>query len=417
MKKSKNVMLNIITFYFLISILPIIDFINGLLITYNLGVPIGTAYRTIFILFLVLSIFLLGLKLAPIIILNYFVVVSILVLLLLQTIFNTGSYFFLDLQLVLRTFLIILIPTYLYNFKNYVNIRGVENVIKGFSVLFPMLLLVPFILGIGNSTYGAGGGYKGFFYATNDITLVFIILNVFTGSKLFESINNQKSFMVNLVVYFINFSCIILIGTKTGILFAVIFLLWLIYRYVLKNEKIAGFNKLKIFIFGIPIVIIVGFIVINFFSEPLKNTIERFNYFYKIYGHNMIQFLTSSRSEFLLFAKQKMSEESNYIFRMLFGNGFNYRFEFWGIGDYIEMDWMDLYFSMGLFGVIILFLYFFPFFIQVKKNASKSWYEYSFILIIIYSFFAGHVFFSALPATMLGVICGLMVLKKSQNEG
>ncbi|PEJ59489.1 hypothetical protein CN692_04655 [Bacillus sp. AFS002410] len=406
-------------FYCLLILMPLIDFVNGLLI--NIGGPqiIGMFYRGFFIIFILVSLSIFYKYNDQGLLKIYIASFLLFFVLFIQTFFLHGNpYFFTsDISVVLK----LLLSMYIIEFsKKFIKGKSKKNyfnkILFIYSIIFPVLLLIPYFLGLGTSTYNNGGGYKGFFSATNDITIVFLLLNIFMGSTFFQSITNRKKYILNGIVYFANFSSLILIGTKTGILFGIICFLFLYIKTVFFNKKASVVNRIKVLVITILILFLSIYIFKNIFIEPLLNTYERFLYFYNLYSGNLIQFISSSRSIFLGEAYMRLDEEPMKIIRFIFGSGFKYRIQNWGNGDLVEMDMFDTFFSLGIIGIgIVLISYFQYFLLSVKRTIGI--YSVSFWILILYSFFAGHVLYSALSSTLLGIVCAQLVCKKDQERG
>ncbi|EUJ16967.1 hypothetical protein [Listeria aquatica] len=59
---TKNKPLNIYFFFIIMSVFPLVDFLNGLFISFNVPLPLGTAYRFFCFIYLVVCILHAGLK-------------------------------------------------------------------------------------------------------------------------------------------------------------------------------------------------------------------------------------------------------------------------------------------------------------------------------------------------------------------
>ena len=77
------------------------------------------------------------------------------------------------------------------------------------SIAYPVLILVPGLMGIGISAYEGEIGWKGFFYAVNEISFILSSLVAYMFWRL-----NFKSNMYSLFVLAFNFLCVSLMGTK-----------------------------------------------------------------------------------------------------------------------------------------------------------------------------------------------------------
>lgn len=411
--KKKNTMVRI--FYLLLIIMPIIDFLNGLSEYFGIPQVVGQLYRIFFIFFLLLSILTYSEGIDRWLMIVYFVSSFLFLLILLQTLFYQTSinHLFGDVSVILKFLLSIYIIEFTRRFWEFVDIGLFKKVISNYALIFPILMIVPYFMGVGNITYhNTGGGFKSFFTATNDITVVFLVLNIYTGYEFFNSIIRRDKVLKNGVKYLLNITSLILIGTKTGLVcgFLLFFYFWL--KYVLFNFKVSIFSRIKILFFSALTVLIFLLGFKEFFLAPILDSYERFQYFYTLYEDDLVQFITSSRSVFFDEALNNLLNESLYWVRILFGSGFTYRMENWGIGDTIEMDMFDTFFSLGLLGLLIPLIYYFRFFLFSVREVNKDVFALTFIIVVLYSFFAGHVLYSALCSTLLGIICSVLLLKK-----
>ncbi|WP_258922020.1 O-antigen ligase family protein [Heyndrickxia coagulans] len=402
------------SFYCFLILLPFVDFFNGVvMLSLNIQI-VGIAYRALFFLFMILSI-LIYFKVNQSILVVYSITALLFSLLFLQTAINGDiNYLFNDVSTLLKLLLSVFIIEFSKKFivgkqENYIN-----RIVFLYSVFFPILLLIPYFLGMGNSTYNNGGGFKGFFTATNDITVVFIFLNIYMGDLFFKSFNKKQSYLKNGLVYLLNIACLILIGTKTGIIFCLLWFLFLFFKEVILNIKITLISRLKILFVSVFSLVFIVFIILRFFSVPLLNTYNRVLYFYNLYSNNFVQFLTSSRSVFFESALYFSKHTENPFLKFIIGNGFKYREEKWGIGGLIEMDLADTFFSIGIIGLVIVLLYYFKFIVLSIKSLNSNIFSVSFLVMFLYSVFAGHVLYSALSSTLLGIAC-TSLLKNSKE--
>ncbi|WP_036064945.1 O-antigen ligase family protein [Listeria fleischmannii] len=138
------------------------------------------------------------------------------------------------------------------------------------------------------------------------------------------------------------------------------------------------------------------------------------SYFYGLYNNDILRFLTSSRSNFLEVAFSYYTETGNFLLRLL-GFGFYTRVAEWKGGYLVEMDFVDILFSLGIIGLfvtVMLLLY-----LLIKACKKRTIYSILFIILILYGAIAGHVLFSALSSTLFGLVCGgLFIQKESLSE-
>ncbi|EUJ31348.1 hypothetical protein MFLO_08997 [Listeria floridensis FSL S10-1187] len=75
-----------------------------------------------------------------------------------------------------------------------------------------------------------------------------------------------------------------------------------------------------------------------------------------------------------------------------------------------------LFFGLGLTGLLLL-LFLLSYFVQLSlRHSVRSIYSWMLLVALCYSFFAGHILFSALSSTFFGLICGGIILKNERRK-
>lgn len=414
-----KVPLNISAFFGLTVIFPLIDFFNGFFLTSGVPFPLGVLYRFFFFFFLIVMILT---EEIPKSIFTLVVVIFILgniSILLTQSIFlqNPLSWIIEDISVFVKYFLWVLIPYYIYQRKEVFKKINYEDIFIYISFFFTLGLLVPYILGVGNQTYiHSNTGYKGYFFANNDTSFAFIVSITFTARSLMLQLHKKWSkYLIFLIfLYAGNMVCLLLVGTKTGIIYGTILsiIVWTRLLFVLNYQSIMQ----KIFVW-LASIFLGGWVVLRgiaYAIEIISGTYERTIYFYYLYNGDLIRLLTSSRSDFLEGGMYYFLMGPTPIFTLLFGQGFESRLEQFGRLGLIEMDFFDSLFGLGIFGIILLILPLGYFSVTAIKNQDNKVYSYTFLVILFYGFFAGHVLFSALSSTLFGLVCGGIILSKKE---
>ncbi|MBC1558427.1 hypothetical protein HB911_06940 [Listeria booriae] len=400
-------------FILLFAVFPVIDALNGFVLSAGINIPIGVVYRLVCIGFLVFQIVRKGFPMTSYTILSVTFVSCSIISLLVQTIVlqNDLSALLYDLTNMTKFFLWVLIPYYVYQRKNQLKKESYEKIFLVISISFTLGLLIPYVLGIGNQTYaGSDAGYKAFFFANNDTTIGFIASATFTGWYLFQQIKSTKlrTRVLLGLLYLGNLLGLLLLGTKTGIAYGAVLTIVLLLRFLFFRNRIRLGTKWGI---GLAIISILTFIVFQsraFIVVTMSGLVQRLTYFYNLYNDDLVRFITSSRSEFLDVAFGLFMGSGN-IMTQFFGYGFNQRVATWGLGDLVEMDFFDVFFSLGVLGLLAT-LGLLIFFATLCKK--RSIYSVLFFVLLLYGAFAGHVLFSALSSTLFGLICGGLFLQK-----
>ncbi|EOH52930.1 hypothetical protein UA3_02458 [Enterococcus faecium EnGen0263] len=405
-QKSTKILL-----YF-VGVFPIIDFINGVFLSEGVSIPIGSLYRIgLFVILLLLFINdkkLIGSSFGILFILS---MTAFLLILAVQTIYFDNSYsiLFNDTSAITKYLLWFLLALLFSKISE----REITNLFIFIDVLFVIGLIIPYFLGLGNFTYAnSNAGYKSFFYATNDLTYVFVILCTILLFYLIQCFTKKEwsnLFMFS-ILYLANCYCLLLIGTKTGIVYSVASLLITVLYLLFFKSDIPFQIK-----FLLSQIILVGSIFSlfwgkNLFSDMIQGTIDRITYFYDLYDGNWVKILSSSRSIYFEDAVTNFVNypQNHWIF--LFGFGVENRWSFFGrAGGYIEMDFLDTFFSYGAIGIIIFLLPITYLAYRIFKNRLFN--KYAFLLLVTLGFAAtsGHVFYSAMSATILGLIASRLL--------
>lgn len=404
---------------YFIGVFPIIDFMNGVFLSEGVPIPIGTLYRIIlFVILLYLFINDEKLIVSSFGILFILSMSVFLLILAIQTIYFDNSYsvLFNDASAITKYLLWFLIGLLF----SKVSEREIANLFIFIDALFVSGLIIPYFLGLGNFTYAnSNAGYKSFFYATNDLTYVLVILCTILLFSLIQCFTKKEwSYLFSLsVLYLANCYCLLLIGTKTGIVYSVASLLvTVLYLLFFKSDIPFQIKFLLLHI------ILVGSIFSlfwgkNLFSDMIQGTIDRITYFYDLYDGNWIKILSSSRSIYFEDAVTNFVNypQNHWIF--LFGFGVENRWSFFGrAGGYIEMDFLDTFFSFGAIGLLTFLMPIIYLVYRIFKNSLFN--KYAFLLFVTLGFAAtsGHVFYSAMSATILGLIASRLLREEFKDE-
>lgn len=280
--------------------------------------------------------------------------------------------------------------------KDKVSKNIVEDIFKIYSVLVPLTLIIPMILGIGFSSYELGGGYKGFYYSNNEINVVLICTFIYCVDKLFKN-----KCLKNLFLVVINLFALLAIGSKTSIIVFVIVLLAYLIKIMKKcPRKAIMYFIITIFILGISVIIFKGF-----FSEMF----ERIHYYYihfKNSGGNFLDFITSGRSDRIYPAFQKNVLDSKMgILNLLFGIGRYSQIDNYDLASLMEMDFFDVMNWYGIITALIITIIYISNFIKSIRHNKKFDFKLMFVLVTLFSLIAGHVWFSALAGSALALVC------------
>lgn len=387
------------TYIIILWILPLMDSLNGLINGggNENGISLGIIYRFVIVIISFSYWLFYGIDRKWFI---YFL--TLLALLIVSILINNDndmfSYIILLFKLVLP--IIIIITIRCLSNRNLITRENIDFLMNTWVIIFPLTLLIAYALGLGFSTYGdgtsAGGanvGFKGLYYAQNDISYIIDILYLYIMNKLSKKINIR-----NIIEFLLVLSSSLLMGLKGN--FLIILLVTIIY--VFKAEKKVSKNLQKILLFSVIIFSIIVFCSI--FSDNINAMIARWQYFYNKNG--LISFLTSTRSDRIIPTYNWLIPQLG-ILGIFMGSGFRYTSVV--ISKFIEMDFFDIFFQLGIIGCFLIY----GFYIRIyQKNSHVNFYSAALLLTLLISTLSGHVLETALSGVFLGVICGGIIVKE-----
>ncbi len=382
---------------------PFIDLLNGFFeFELRINISPGVIIRTIILLFILYM----YIKVDKSNLLKLLFIISIFLIQLLILNFTQKVNLFSDISFISKIyyniFLIFISGKVLKD--EYENYDTYIDTLANVGVIVSISLLITKTIGVGVSSYGEAGGYKGLYMGTNDLTAVFIMTFPFMLYKLIKG-NNKLVFPILVILSGLN---IIMIGTKTAIVFLIIITLFFIYNTVFKKFSIKGL----IIILGS--IIIFTFIFKHFMWDIFKSSIiERQIYFIK--QTDILSYLLSGRN---LTMMRCMEYFSSNLFFIFFGTGFTVGSNF--IGSFltghgmIEMDLLDI---LYFYGIIIFSIVFIPIIkcfikgIKVLINNGNLKYRLIalvYIIIVVISFLGGHVLLSPLAGIYFAILYGML---------
>lgn len=220
-----------------------------------------------------------------------------------------------------------------------------------------------------------------------------------------------------LVLLLCNVGCMMLIGTKTGIVYSIVSLLVLVIYLVAEKTTVPYQVKYYLFLIGILLSLFFSIFGLPIANKALGGLVNRIAYFYNLYDGNWLKILSSSRSIYLTDAYHNfLSFKENYLI-FIFGFGYRNRWLLFGRnGGYIEMDLFDTLFSFGVVGLCLFLLPFIELFRQMSAKVKKVNRQYQFLILVtlLFSSTSGHVFYSALSTTIFGLICAIFLNKEEE---
>ncbi|RGM44903.1 hypothetical protein DXC10_15030 [Bacteroides sp. OM08-11] len=378
--------------WFFFTIWLIIDSINGFFLNNNIELPVSQIFKLI-LLFLLLY---------KTMRYEHIVRFSISVLFYLSIFFL--SLIFLDeditstfthlCKLLLTIYIFIYLKHSISNF--YIYIKYVYRVLLvNFIVLIANISIG--LLGFGYHTYtleaSEGYGYKGFFYAGNEIAGIIAFL-----FPLFLFITYQRCSKIIYSLFGILLIIVsVLLGTKAAILITVISVF--IVPYILGKFK----EKIIIMIFMATVVLSAVVYIVNTFET--YDLLNRWLYSFEKGG--IANLIFSGRHEFWNVEKETFF--SSDIINQFMGLGGNRT---------VEMDPFDTLLNYGYIGLVAVYSFFFYLLIHSIKSRNNNplgiIIAFSNFLIISMSFFAGHIIFSAMAGLFTALANSLTFIKSDK---
>lgn len=383
----------------LFSILPFVDSLNGILITRGLP-SIGTLYKVFTLgVLLVFSLREGGIS-GP-------VLLSCLCIVLYMAVSIFLNIYLLDGKLISTDFPIkllfnVLTLALLINCAKvgYIDGESIYTILNINTWLMIVMILVPYALGLGNTIYSGGIGYKAFFYSNNELSVALIILFYFSLYRLARHIGIAE--IIQLVAIMV---CVLLLNTKSGMAACLAGGALFVAEYLLRRN-----TKFKI---PLILVLLLGlYVAKDFIIEQVEGFLTRQTFLYGLYGGSMLDTILSGRTFFLEEAWESLTTGPGFVFRFLFGNGFCSE-------TLVEMDFVDVFFYLGLFGVAGLTGFLVYIFAASIKNFRKDGTlvrPFGFLMVIGFAFLAGHTFFMATSGCYFVLLCCLLLMYRPEGQ-
>ena len=149
-----------------------------------------------------------------------------------------------------------------------------------------------------------------------------------------------------------------------------------------------------------------------FLSKPIFGFLSRQTSLITNYNGSILATITSGRIYYVNDATKQLINSPYYILNILIGNGFISNF-------LVEMDFFDIFFYIGLIGVLILIWF-------IQWIFKKSTYMFvkdksfsliiGFILLLCFSFVAGHILFMSTSGIYACLYCAFLLSNEHFKE-
>lgn len=375
-------------FYWLL----IVDSINGFFLGLGQSFPLGIAYKSL-LLFCLIAIAITDRKNIP----SVFLWIGYLCLFLLHFSHSPNAGKIGETLSLLSKFLVVYwgYPVMTKIAKKYPS--HTFDKIKAIFLANAIVLVANIILGVmgfGYSSYGDGGddstGYRGFFYAINELSGVILVL---FGSVLFYAKVAYTNLRYYAVLLFLLF-CVAMFSTKTAMGGMLILFIFLQYLF--------GRKKYLIWITAFLCVLIPLLLYIGYCMAQESGLWDRWMYFYDK-SDDFFSFILSGRNVF--WENMKGRYLNSGFWGMVVGLGGNLT---------VEMDPFDALLNFGVIGFVIVYGFWFYMIRQAFKRRKDSLLA-KFVLfvdveILVFSIFAGHLMFSGLLGPFVPLLNALIYI-------
>ena len=313
-----------------------------------------------------------------------------------------------------------IISIIIYIFATYELLKsnniGVKELVKAISISTLIIvsgILIPSVLGISLSTYGASDrfGIKGLFNAQNAITATLLIqLPMVSVTYLYYK---EKRY---LILYFIGIIVLNLIGTKVGSAGSIFILFTTLVFIILDRfRRKINFKKFITIIFSI---ISIGMIGICIFFNKIIITLNNLPY-NKFEFPTFFSYLVSNRDAQIKILHQYIIHSENKILNLICGLGNtqgNDVLKDTQIGfQLIEMDFNAIYYYSGIIitSIIVSILIYSAFNafknILIRRSLTESLLGLSLFVGMIHLILGGHVLFEAIANIYLSVVIAIII--------
>lgn len=248
------------------------------------------------------------------------------------------------------------------------------------------------LLGLGYAQYNGQIGFRGYFYAGNEVSGILLLLFPFTLFQLYIDKNRLSK------KYFF-YCCLLLLTavlavTKTAIIGTVLTLTYIPWICSSRKKKVL----LPLILLILPIV---GLILYHGITH--SGIIDRWLFFYEKDG---LWSLLSGRDSRVIESMQSYLKSS--LSEQFFGLGGN---------TTVEMDPFDALFNYGILGAFLVYVFYFylivnSYLYKKRKYPYAALAFYCNLLILFTSCFSGHILFSGMAGIFIAIINGLTFYKQ-----
>ena len=311
----------------------------------------------------------------------------------------------------------------IYSFENMLKNKVItrEDLIKyivlSSIIITSSIIISPLGLGLKSWSSGLRSGYKGLFMGQNLVNATLLIINPL---NMYLILLTKKK--IYYVTYLMNIIALCLIGTKSGLVGAILLIVLQTIFILIKTKR--TYIKYAMICFSLPIILAIIVItkgyIINFINEQIK--------MYNEFGYtNIFSFLISNRDLQIVYLDNYIRSTYKYNPLLLFGLGYSNANNIINLNkaafQAIEMDLYGLLYYSGI-GVLILIcliiirrIYYSI--IKLIKHKCNS-IDYCIFLSIaagtVHLIYGGHVIYEALTSLYFAASLAMAKYKSSNID-
>ncbi|WP_027636814.1 O-antigen ligase family protein [Clostridium butyricum] len=311
----------------------------------------------------------------------------------------------------------------IYSFDNMLENKIISReeliqyiVLSGFLITVS-IIISPFGLGFKSWDNEFRSGYKGLFMGQNLVTATLLIINPLNMYLILKT----KKFRYY-ILYLMNFLSLLLIGTKSGLVGAIVLLVFellILIKYTKRN-----FLKYSLMCFMLPIIFFLMYLSKEYF---IKFFTEQINLYQQMNFTNLSSFLISNRDLQTIYIKDYIFCTFNYNPIFLFGLGYSQANHIINMNkssfQAIEMDLQGILYYSGLWILLYIIVligkrtfYSISNLIKNKFQIRDYFIIFSIVIGSIHAVFGGHVIYEALTSLYFAASLSLAKNIKRDNE-
>jgi len=398
--------------YILLLFYPLllIDSINGFFLLHGSHLPVSQAYKLLLIVVVILRLSYMSRNLFLTVL--FFLIYTIVQIYLSMIIFQSSTGETVGYLTNIFKFLLFVFSFLYFNKLLSLDLSIIQNIrnILTFNFVVVIFNLVLGLAGYGFPVYSIEDGevsigVKGFFFAGNEISGVFIILSSLMIAFYLPKIKKPFYAYTALFVLFL-FSATLATKTAIGGVFLISIVAVYLRKKYLDKTKIDLKNIFTLFF----AVTSISSGLIYFFLQSAA--FQRMSYYYENLS-NILKFVLSGRDAFLSREWAVFTSKNSPVNFIIGG------------GRYIsvEMDFFDTFFSYGIVGIIIVYGFYFYIIYFATKTFFKSNKDFFGIvvyltvsLMLLQGFVAGHVIYSGMAGAFHGILLVLSFFSFYQSQ-